>query len=140
MKKELSFIIALLISIGGYNCMDMHKNAKKTCDTIYESGNKMPEFKGGQMELLKYNREEIAPIIGAFNKRTGAQISKVYYSLIISKTGAVVGSEIRSDVDKQLKNDLQEAFKKMPLWTPGEVNGQNACMKINVPISCIKWD
>jgi len=115
-------------------------STKINCDSIFEFGEEMPKFIGGDSELLKYNMEKIAPIIGESNKRTGNLISKLNYSLTISKEGEILESEILSKVDEQLQDDLKNELNKMPNWIAGKVNGKNECMKIRIPISCIKWE
>jgi len=118
------------------------KLQKKTinCDSIFELGEQMPKFKGGDYELLEYTMKKIAPIIGRSNKRTGNLVSKLNYLLIISKEGKVLESEILSKVNKNLEDELKNELTNMPNWIPGKVNGQNECMKIRIPISCLKWE
>ena len=116
------------------------KPKKIGCDSIFKFGEEMPKFIGGDSELLKYNMEKIAPIIGESNKRTGNLISKLNYSLTISKEGEVVESEILSKVDEELEKDLKNELNNMPNWIAGKVNGKHECVKIRVPISCIKWE
>ncbi len=119
---------------------DSLNNKHTDCDTVFEFGEELPVFKGGDMALLKYNMAKIIPIIGEANKRTGNLIARLYYSLIISKEGKVVEADILSNVDTQLEKKLISALKNMPDWIPGKVDGQYECMKITYPISCIKWE
>ena len=161
-KKAFIFILGILFGIGillvgykylyGNKCVTLNQdytlaepfdeteNIKLNCDTIFEFGEEMPKFREGDSELLKYNMEKIAPIIGESNKKTGNLISKINYSILISKEGKVLESEILSDVDEELKSSLENELNKMPNWIAGKVNGKNECMKIKVPISCIKWE
>ncbi len=110
------------------------------CDTIFEFGELMPKFVGGDKELLMYTYEEIVPIIGASNKRTGNLISKVHFLLTISKQGKVIKSEVLTAINKQLKEQLESALYDMPDWIPGTVKGKKECMKVRVPINCMKWE
>lgn len=111
-----------------------------SCDSIFEYGEKMPNFKGGDIELLKYNTNKIIPIIDKANKKSEILISKLQYSLIISKQGKIISSEIITKIGKELKSELENELLKMPNWIAGEVNGKAECMKIKIPISCVKWE
>jgi hypothetical protein len=114
--------------------------SKVECDSIFEIGEKMPEYKGGEMALVNYNINRIIPIIEEANKKSGNMITKLHYSLTISKEGKVVTSEIETDIEENLKMKLEKELLQMPYWIPGEVNGKEQCMKIRIPISCMKWE
>ena len=113
---------------------------KIKCDTIFDFGEKMPKFKGGDTELLKYNMDRITPILAESKKEDGILISKLLYSVVISKDGEILDAEIISEIDNKIKAKLETEILKMPNWVAGEVNGQVECMKIKIPISCIKWE
>lgn len=137
MKKILISILGILFGIGASNAMT---DTKIYCDSIFELGEEMPTFVEGDLALLKYTMDKITPIIGESNKKTGNMISKLYFSLIISKNGEVLEADILSKVGKQLEKDLEEELCNMPNWIPGKVNGSHECMRVRVPISCIKWE
>ncbi len=86
------------------------------CDSIFETGEELPKFKGGDLGLLKYNMDVIAPIIQESNRKNGSFISRINYSLLISKEGSVLESEILSNVDEQLRVSLEKQLNKMPDW------------------------
>jgi hypothetical protein len=116
------------------------KDKKVKCDTIFEFGEELPKFKGGGSELLKYNLDMIVPLVRESNKEAGKLITKLFYSLVISKEGEVVETEVLTEVEIELKNKLEKELRNMPNWIPGKVNGENVCMRIKIPISCIKWE
>ncbi len=112
---------------------------KVNCDSIYKSGEKMPRFTGGDVELIKYTTNKILPIINEANKVQKELITKIHSSLIISKEGKILSSTIITDLEKELKDKLEKALMKMPDWIPGEVNGKAECMKITIPMR-VEWE
>lgn len=75
------------------------------CDTVFESGDQQPKFEGGDLELLKYNIDKIAPILNNYNKRTGNLISNIRYALIISREGKVIGVDFITKMEEELKSN-----------------------------------
>lgn len=110
------------------------------CDSIFIFGEPMPKFEGGETDLMKYHAEKIIPIIAASNEETGNLISKLIYSLVISKEGEIVEVNIVSQVDEKLKSKLETELNNMPDWIAGKVNNRKECIKVMVPISCIMWE
>jgi len=164
-KKKLTLVVNMLFGMGiillGYSNLNAKKqviNNKKYlvvdktiqnkdtlgqerfCDTIFTIGEVMPKFRGGDSALLEYNMKKIAPLIKKSNTRTGNLLSKLIYSLTISKEGKILESEILSKVDKQLEITLKNELVKMPNWIPGKVNDRTECMEVRVPITCLKWE
>lgn len=113
---------------------------QNSCDTVFIVGEKMSQFRGGEQELLKYNFNEIAPILSDFIEETGNVISKLKYSLVVSKTGEVIKANIKTEIPQKYKDRLKVKILAMPNWTPGEVRGEKVCMEVRVPINCIKWE
>jgi len=109
------------------------------CGSIFESGDEMPVFEGGESDLVKYNYDKIAPIIADNANRTEVLISKLNYSVIIDRNGQVLNPEIISSINDDLKKKIIQELLRMPDWTPGKVRGKSECFKITVPVR-IEWE
>lgn len=120
--------------------LEKNQNLNTVCDSIFEFGEKMPKFKGGDAEFLNYNTKKIIPIVGELNKQNNNVISRLHYYLTISKDGKILDAEIITEIDEKFKGKLEKELLKMPKWIAGKVKGKAECMRIKIPISCIQWE
>ncbi len=104
-------------------------------DQVFTVVEQMPEFPGGQRELLKYLAEKtVYPRVPLENDIEGT----VYVNFVIDKAGDVTQVEIaREGEDKYLEKEAIRVIKSMPRWKPGKQNGKEVRVKYTVPIKFV---
>ena len=100
-------------------------------DIVYIEADKMPQFKGGYTELVRfiYNRLEYPSI--ALKQRIQG---RVWSSFIINKDGTVSDIKIEQGVYFSLDEEAIRVLKMMPSWEPGTINSESVRVKIYLPI------
>lgn len=101
-------------------------------DKIFTVVEVMPEFPGGQGELLKFLAKTIKyPVIAQENGIQG----RVTASFIIEKDGSIRDIEVIRGVDPSLDMEAVRVLSAMPRWTPGKQRGQDVAVKYTVPVT-----
>lgn len=101
-------------------------------DQIFTVVEVMPEFPGGQGELLKYLAKGIKyPVIAQENGIQG----RVTASFIVEKDGSIRNVEVIRGVDPSLDAEAIRILSDMPNWTPGKQRGQDVAVKYTVPVT-----
>ncbi len=91
-------------------------------DSIYTVADEMPEFPGGQTELMKYVQKNIQ------------SSSPIVIEIIIDKTGKAIGAKLLNPYSKELEKQIVEMVNKMPKWNPGKQNGKAVSVRYNLPV------
>ena len=93
----------------------------------------MPEFPGGQQEMMKYIAETIKyPVIAQENGIQG----RVICQFVIEKDGRVTDIQVvRSSGDASLDKEAERVIKTMPKWKPGKQRGKPVRVKYTIPVS-----
>ncbi len=92
----------------------------------------MPEYPGGQEELIAYLSSGI--IYPSKAKEDGIE-GKVFIKFKVSKTGAVKDAEVIEPVDELLDAEALRVISEMPDWTPGEIDGKPVNVEYVIPIN-----
>lgn len=101
-------------------------------DQIFTVVEVMPEYPGGQGELLKYLAKGIKyPVIAQENGIQG----RVTASFIVEKDGSIRNVEVIRGVDPSLDAEAIRILSDMPNWTPGKQRGQDVAVKYTVPVT-----
>lgn len=101
-------------------------------DKVYEVAEVMPEFPGGQMELLKFLARNIKyPAESVQKKEEG----RVQMGFIINKDGSVSDVRVLKGVSPALDAEAIRVIKSMPTWTPGKVKGEIVRISYTAPIT-----
>ena len=92
----------------------------------------MPEFPGGQAELMKYLASNVKyPVIAQENGIQG----RVICQFVVNKDGSIVDVEVvRSGGDPSLDKEAVRVIKSMPKWKPGKQRGKAVRVKYTVPV------
>ncbi len=101
-------------------------------DTIYEpiELEKMPQYPGGEVELLKYLRDSIQfNALNCFPSK-----GKIVVQFVVKKNGDLSNFEVLKDPGCGLGETYIELLKKMPKWIPGSINGTTVDVKYTIPI------
>lgn len=91
-----------------------------------EELDKMPQIKGGIMELAKNIKYPIS------SKEAGIE-GTVFVNALIDKEGNVISTNVKKGVDEKLNAAAVKAVK-MTKFVPGEKDGENVKAEVTIPI------
>lgn len=120
-------IFLLLISF-----ISMQSIFAQTTDGAFVYVDKMPEFPGGQVALVKYLSKNIKyPSQSKKEKIKG----KVVVSFIINKVGKVTQTKIVKSLNDECDKEALRVINNMPDWLPGEKEGKKVDVLFSLPIN-----
>ena len=91
----------------------------------------MPQFPGGDAELMKFLRDNIVyPAMAQENNVQG----KVIVQFVVTKTGDIGEVKVVKSVDRDLDNEAVRLVKKLPKFIPGRMNGQAVNVWYTLPV------
>ena len=93
----------------------------------------MPEFPGGQQEMMKYIGTNIKyPVIAQENGIQG----RVICQFVVEKDGKVTDIKVvRSSGDASLDKEAVRVINSMPKWKPGKQRGKPVRVKYTIPVN-----
>ena len=105
---------------------------KKVDDnSIYETVDQLPQFPGGDIELMNFLEKQIKyPSIESISNING----KVICGFIVDKDGSISDITIYRSLDPILDSIAVKAIKAMPKFIPGKQNGQAVRVRYTLPI------
>lgn len=108
--------------------------SKPTDDnTAYTLAHTMPQFPGGETELLHFIARQIKYPISS--QEAGIQ-GRVICSFIVEKNGDITNTEIVRGLDTPLDNEAMRVLNTMPTWIPGtNAQGEAIRVKYTIPIT-----
>jgi len=107
------------------------KTQNTNADSIYTFVDKMPQYPGGEKEVIKFLSQTMRyPEEAVKNEHFG----KVVVRFVISKTGKVEKAEVLKGVSPELDAEALRVIGLLPEWTPGEQNGEKVAVYRIVPI------
>lgn len=104
--------------------------AQQVDEKVYDKVEKMPQYPGGQSELMKFLR---IPLPSDIILRCGSQ-GRVIIQFIVEKDGTVTNPKVVRSVDPYLDKNALKLFDRMSRWIPGEQGGQKVRVKMAVPV------
>ncbi len=101
-------------------------------EKVYQVIEQMPQFPGGETELLKYVQSNIKyPVIAQENGIQG----KVILRFVVSKTGMVDRVEVARSLDPACDKEAIRVVKTLPRFIPGKQNGVNVSVWYTLPVT-----
>jgi len=101
-------------------------------DKVYTVIEQMPQFPGGEGELLNYINKNIKyPVIAQENGVQG----KVILRFVVSKTGTVDKVEVIRSLDPACDKEAVRVVKTLPKFIPGKQNGINVAVWYTLPVT-----
>lgn len=98
----------------------------------YTMVEQMPQFPGGQNELLSYIAKSLRyPAISAENGVQG----KVFIRFVVTAMGLVEEVEVVRSLDPHCDKEAMRVIASLPKWIPGRQNGKNVPVYYTVPIT-----
>ena len=143
-KQATGMLVALLLSLTGnaqatslqstYQTKDslsLQNVSNKTTDSVYTYVDKMPEFPGGEKEVVNFLSKTMQYPEEAQKK---SEHGKVIVQFVISKTGKVENAKVLRGVSPELDAEALRVIGLLPDWIPGEQNGQKVAVYRIIPI------
>jgi protein TonB len=94
----------------------------------------MPEFQGGEEELMKFLKNNIA--YPQMAKESGIQ-GTVYVTFVVTSGGKVISAQVLRGIGGGCDEEALRVVKMMPEWKSGKQNGQAVPVQFNLPIKFI---
>lgn len=130
MKKYIFFIIVGISLLSFENSYAQTGNVDE--NGIYTKVDKMPEYPGGQVALVKF----ISKNIKYPNKYKKDKVNgRVFVSFVIDKTGKVIMAKIIKSLNEECDAEALRVISKMPDWIPGEKNGEKVAVQFGLPVN-----
>ncbi|MCM1094017.1 MAG: energy transducer TonB [Muribaculaceae bacterium] len=99
---------------------------------VFNAVEQMPQFPGGDAELLKYIQQHLKyPPVAAENNIQG----RVIVQFVVTKTGKVGEVKIARGKDPDLDKEAMRVVKTLPDFIPGKMNGQAVAVWYTLPIT-----
>ena len=133
-KRISSFLTVLLlvfaISVQGIALNIQNTNTPE--DSIYAVVEKMPQFSGGEGELLTFIHKSLhyTPI----EEEHGIP-GRVVVRFMVTKTGAIDNVEILRSLDPACDKEAVRVVKLLPNFIPGEQNGKKVAVWYTLQVS-----
>lgn len=106
-------------------------NEVPVTEKIFTWAEEMPEFPGGNGELLGFFAKNINyPEIAI---RAGVE-GKVILSFVVDKSGAINDAKVLKGIGAGCDEEALRVIKSMPRWKPGKQNGNAILTRISVPV------
>jgi protein TonB len=107
-------------------------NHLETTDSdVHFQADVMPQFPGGQVELIRFIYANIQYPSAALKQRIQG---RVWCSFIIHSDGSVSDVRLENGVYIFLDEEAIRVLQKMPDWTPGRINEKEVNIRVYLPI------
>jgi len=118
---------------NGVDIADIKENVTQVVEEkVWEVIEQMPQFPGGETELLSFIAKSIRyPVIAQENGIQG----RVIIRFVVSKTGLVSNVEVLRSLDAACDKEAVRVVKTLPKWIPGKQNGVNVPVYYTLPIT-----
>jgi TonB family protein len=125
MKQVLSIFILLIPC-----CLFAQQNPSN--DSIHLYAEQMPQFPGGETELMKFLSKNIHYPVEAREK--GIQ-GKVLTQFVVDENGAITDVQILKGIGGGCDEEVIRVLKIMPPWKPGMTKGSPVKVYFNMPVT-----
>ena len=119
--------------VNGQDIADIKENVTQEVEEkVWEVIEQMPQFPGGESELLSFIAKSIRyPVIAQENGIQG----RVILRFVVSKTGVVSNVEVLRSLDSACDKEAVRVVKTLPNWIPGKQNGVTVPVYYTLPIT-----
>lgn len=129
-RKNVSLKVALMMFVLLFSFTTSTAQTKKN-DMVFDVVEVMPQYPGGQIEMLKYIMENIKYPEQAMKE--GIQ-GRVTVRFIVEKDGSISNVRPVLSVHPLLNKEAVRVVESMPKWSPGKQNGKPVRVRFNVPV------
>lgn len=99
-------------------------------DKPYDFVEQMPNFPGGDREMMKF----IAENIKYPEKDDKNHLQRVIVRFVIKKDGTVADAIVTRGTNPLFDEEALRVINSMPKWTPGKQNGENVSVYYTIPV------
>ena len=92
----------------------------------------MPQFPGGEIELMKFLSENVKYPEAA--EETGTQ-GRVIVQFIVEADGSITNVKVLKNVSDEIDAEAVRVINAMPKWKPGMQKGQPVRVKYTIPVT-----
>ena len=128
--KKILFILMLFFTM--FTTVSAQSVQEKPQEKVYEVIEDMPNFPGGQGELMKYLRNNIKYPAEAQKKKIEG---RVIVTFVVNKKGRITHPTVERSASPSLDKEALRVVKRMPKWTPGRMNGEPVNVKYALPVT-----
>jgi TonB family protein len=148
---DTAAINAFLISCGRIDTTNYDENGKKTTgkphhqsitmklnngkvihkDSIYFIAEKMPQYPGGDFELMGDISHQVRYPAAA---RTNHTEGNVVVSFIINREGKLTNPRIVRGIGNGCEEEALRVISQLKTWSPGKVKGKPVRVQMSVPV------
>ena len=108
------------------------KHPEPVKEEVFTAVEQMPQFPGGEAELLKYIASHIKyPTMAAENNIQG----RVVVKFVVKKDGSVGEVQVLRGKDPDLDKEAVRVVRTLPKFIPGKMNGQAVSVWFTLPIN-----
>jgi len=100
-------------------------------DEIFTVVEQMPQFGGGDADLMNYLAKNIK--YPAMAKESGIS-GIVYVTFVVNSKGEIVDVKILRGIGGGCDKEAVRVVKKMPKWKPGKQRGKPVSVQYNLPV------
>lgn len=100
--------------------------------TVFVVVEEMPQFPGGQSELMGYIGKNVKYPQKAIEKKISG---RVVVSFVVGKDGTLRDFKVVRAVHPELDAEALRVIKSMPKWNPGRQRGKNVAVKYTIPVN-----
>ena len=118
------------VNVTSYSPEVHHKEVLND-EKIYSVVEQMPQFPGGESELLNYISKQLN--YPGIARRNGIQ-GKVICRFIITRTGRIEKPEVVRSLDPACDKEALRVLRSMPVFIPGKQNGVNVSVWYTLPV------
>jgi len=101
-------------------------------DDVYTVIDKMPQFPGGESELLKFIGQNLKYPVKA--QENGIQ-GMIIIRFVVNKLGKVEKAEVMRGLVPEINQEGLRVVNALPDWIPGEQNGEKVSVYYTLPIN-----
>lgn len=110
----------------------VEKKVEVEPEKVFTAVEQMPQFPGGDLELMKFLSKNIKyPTMAMENNIQG----RVIVQFVVTKTGAIGEVKVVRSVDRDLDREAIRVCKSLPKFTPGKMNGQAVNVWYTLPVN-----
>ena len=103
-----------------------------TGEKAFDVVEQMPQFPGGDIELMKFLSENVKYPEAAL--KAGTQ-GRVVATFIVEADGSITNVKVVKKVSDEIDAEAVRVIKAMPKWKPGMQNGKVVRVKYTIPVS-----
>ena len=108
------------------------KPAEESEEGVFNVVEQMPQFPGGDVELMKFLSENVKYPEAAL--KAGTQ-GRVVAQFIVEADGSITNVKVLKNVSDEIDAEAVRVINAMPKWKPGMQNGKVVRVKYTIPVT-----